>query len=164
MGMGRFVLRATVGGLFIGHGLQKLKGWFGGPGPEGTEEMMKSLKLHPPKTQALAAGVTETAAGAMLAAGTLTPLASAGVIGVMMTAIRKVHAPNGVWNANGGWEFNAVMIAAALALAENPGKCSIDRRIRGRKWGTRWAIAALIAGNLASMATISYGEKQAENH
>ena len=83
---------------------------------------------------------------------------------MLFRSIRKVHAPNGVWNANGGWEFNAVMIAAALALAENPGKCSIDRRIRGRKWGTTWAIAALIAGNLASMATISYGEKQAENH
>src|SRR5690625_6727870 len=127
MSMGRFVLRATVGGLFIGHGLQKLKGWFGGPGPEGTEEMMKSLKLHPPKTQALAAGVTETAAGAMRAAGTLTPLASAGVIGVMMTAIREVHAPNGGGNADGGGGSSAVMIAAARALAGGPGEAAGDR-------------------------------------
>lgn len=162
MSIGRFALRATVGGLFIGHGMQKLKGWFGGPGPEGTEEMMKSLNLHPPKLQALAAGIGETVSGAMLAAGVLTPLASAGIIGIMSTAIRKVHAPNGVWNANGGWEFNAVMIASAVALADEPGSCSIDRRMGREKWGAKWAIGALIAGTLASSAMISYGEKMAD--
>lgn len=162
MSVGRFALRVTVGGLLMGHGLQKLKGWFDGPGPEGTEEMMRSLNLHPPKVHARAAGLTETVSGAMLTTGFLTPFASAGLIGVMMTAIRKVHAPNGVWNADGGWEYNAVMIASAFALAANPGKCSIDRLLGRKKWGTKWAIAALVAGNLASMATISYGEKMAD--
>lgn len=161
MSLGRFVLRATVGGLFIGHGMQKLKGWFGGSGPEGTEQMMKSLDMYPPKTHALAAGVTETVSGAMLAAGFLTPFASAGIVGVMTTAIRKVHARNGVWNADGGWEFNAVMIASAIALASKPGKFSIDRLMGHGKWGTKWALGALAAGVASSTAAIAYGESEA---
>lgn len=161
MGIGRFALRAVVGGLFVGHGLQKLKGSFGGPGIEGTEQMMESLGLHPPHTHALAAGVTETACGAMLAAGAFTPAAAAGLIGVMTTAVRKVHAPNGVWNANGGWEFNAVMMAAAFALAEEPGGCSLDALMGRSRWGGKWAVAALVGGVAASTATIAYGERMA---
>ncbi len=48
MALGRLVLRLTVGGLITGHGLQKLRGSFGGPGLEGTTEMMRSIDLHPP--------------------------------------------------------------------------------------------------------------------
>ncbi|MGH3445968.1 MAG: DoxX family protein, partial [Nocardioidaceae bacterium] len=116
--MTRLVARGVIGGLFVGHGLQKLQGWFGGPGPEGTEQMMDSLDLHPPRQNALAAGATETVGGALLALGLATPMASAALIGVMTTAIRTVHGPKGIWNAKGGWEFNAVMIAALAVLAE----------------------------------------------
>ncbi len=161
MGIGRVALRATVGGLFVGHGLQKLRGSFGGPGMAGTEAMMDSLRMHPPRVHAAAAGWTETVAGAMLAVGALTPAASAGLIGVMTTAIRKVHAPTGVWNTDGGWEFNAVMIAAAAALAEEPGRGSVDAIFGRARWGSRWAVAALVAGVAASTATIAYGERQA---
>ena len=76
MNVGRLLLRGVVGPLFIGHGTQKLKGWFGGPGIEGTTGMMESLDLHPPRRHAIAAGAAETAGGALLAAGLLTPLAS----------------------------------------------------------------------------------------
>jgi hypothetical protein len=36
MNIGRVLARLTIGGLFIGHGTQKLFGWFGGPGIDGT--------------------------------------------------------------------------------------------------------------------------------
>jgi putative oxidoreductase len=81
--IGRLLLRAVIGGLFIGHGTQKLFGWFGGPGLRGTEEMMKGLEMYPPRWQALAAGASETTGGALLAAGLATPLAAADLIGVM---------------------------------------------------------------------------------
>ena len=71
--IGRLILRMIIGGLFIGHGTQKLFGWFGGPGLAGTGQMMDSLKLHPPRRNALAAGVTETAGGTLLAAGLRPP-------------------------------------------------------------------------------------------
>ncbi|MPV50195.1 MULTISPECIES: DoxX family protein [unclassified Pseudactinotalea] len=161
MSIGRFALRVTIGGLFVGHGLQKLTGSFGGPGLAGTEQMMTSLELYPPHLQALAAGATETAAGAMLTAGLLTPIASAGLVGVMTTAIRTVHAPNGLWNAKGGWEFNAVMIAAALTLAEEPGRGSLDAAFGRARWGSTWAVAALVGGMLASTATIAVGRRMA---
>ena len=56
MHIGRLAARVAIGSLFVGHGTQKLFGWFGGPGPEGTEGMMTSLDLHPPRRNALAAG------------------------------------------------------------------------------------------------------------
>ena len=71
----------VVGGLFIGHGTQKLFGWFGGPGPDGTEQMMYKIDMHPARRHAFAAGLTETAGGALLTAGLATPLAAACLIG-----------------------------------------------------------------------------------
>ena len=65
MKIGRLLVRLVVGGLFIGHGTQKLFGWFDGPGPDGTEQMMYSLDMHPARHNALAAGATEAAGGAL---------------------------------------------------------------------------------------------------
>ena len=160
MSLGRLAARAVIGGLFIGHGTQKLFGWFGGPGRAGTEGMMESLQLRPAKLHALAAGVTETAGGAMLAAGLATPLAAASLTGVMTTAIRKVHLPNGPWAANGGWEYNAVLIAAVTALAETgPGPISLDH-LRGKeRSGTLWALASLGLGVGTAFLTMAAGQR-----
>ena len=49
-------MRTLIGGLFIGHGTQKLFGWFGGHGPEGTGQFFESLGLSPGKQNAIAAG------------------------------------------------------------------------------------------------------------
>ena len=76
MSVGRLVERGLIGGLFIGHGTQKLFGWFGGPGRAGTEGMMTALGMHPAKANALAAGLTETAGGALIVAGLGTPAAA----------------------------------------------------------------------------------------
>jgi putative oxidoreductase len=163
MKIGRFLLRLVLGGLFIGHGTQKLFGWFGGPGPEGTEAMMNQLQMHPPKRNALAAGATETAGGAMLAAGLATPLAAAGLIGVMTTAIRKVHLPNGPWNANQGYEYNLVIIAALLSLVDGgPGKLSLDAALGWEETGSGWVVAALATGAATSAATVAAGESAAQ--
>jgi len=163
MKIGRLIVRLVVGGLFIGHGTQKLYGWFGGPGPAGTEQMMQGLNMHPPRRNALAAGATETAGGALLAAGLATPLAAAGLIGVMITAIRTVHLPNGPWNAEGGYEYNLVLIAALLALVDGgPGELSVDRALGIHDTGPLWALAALAAGAAASTATVELGHRNAQ--
>ena len=95
MSVGRLGARLLIGGLFIGHGTQKLFGWFGGPGRAGTEGMMESIGMRPAKVHALLAGATETAGGTLLAAGLATPVAASALTGVMTTAIRTVHLPNG---------------------------------------------------------------------
>lgn len=160
MSLGRFAARALVGSLFVGHGTQKLFGWFGGPGRAGTEGMMESLQMRPAKVHALAAGATETAAGALLAVGLATPAAAAGITGVMTTAIRKVHAPNGPWSSNGGWEYNAVLIAFVTALVETgPGKISLDHLFGTERSGVRWALTALGAGVGAAFLTMSAGQR-----
>ena len=156
MSAGRLAARLLIGGLFIGHGTQKLFGWFGGPGRAGTEGMMAQLQMHPAKLNALAAGATETAGGALLAAGLATPLAAASLTGVMATAINKVHAAKGPWAANGGWEYNAVLIAAVTALVESgPGELSLDHAWNIERRGPLWALAALAAGAGASALTIA---------
>lgn len=163
MSWGRVLVRVVVGGLFVGHGLQKLKGSFGGPGLEGTEKMMEGLEMEPARENALLAGVTETGAGAAIALGAATPLAAAGLIGTMTTAIRKVHAKNGVWNSNGGFEYNAVLIATLTALAsEGPGRASIDAAFGKARWGRGAGLFALALGIGSSFAAVEMGRRTAE--
>lgn len=147
MKVGRLLLRAAVGGFFIGHGTQKLFGWFGGGGLKGTAEGFESMGLKPGAVHASAAGAAETLGGAGLLLGYRTPLASASVISVMLTAINRVHLKNGPWAANGGYEYNAVLIAAAASLAESgPGGLSLDA-LRGKeKSGALWGLFSLVAG------------------
>src|SRR3954471_20462101 len=162
MSVGRLVERGLIGGLFIGHGTQKLSGWFGGPGRAGTEGMMSALSMHPAKANALAAGVTETAGGAMIAAGLATPAAAAALTGVMTTAIKKVHLANGPWAANGGWEYNAVLIAAVTALAEaGPGDLSLDHLLGIEFTGPKWAFGALAVGVATALLTMELGKRNA---
>lgn len=163
MQIARFIGRLTIGGLFIGHGTQKLMGWFGGPGLEGTGQMMESLEMHPPRVNALAAGATEAGAGALVAAGLATPLGAAGLVGVMTTAISKVHWPKGVWNTAGGYEYNLVLIAALAALAEaGPGELSLDHALGIDRHGTRWALGAVALGVASSFVTTEVGRRLAQ--
>lgn len=160
MQIGRFLARAVIGSLFIGHGTQKLFGSFGGPGIEGTSGMMESLDMRPARRNAYAAGVAETGGGALLVAGLATPLACAALIGTMVTAIRKVHLPNGPWAANGGYEYNVALIAALVALAEDgPGAPSLDRLLGMERRGAGWGLVALVAGLAASTLAIEVGRR-----
>ncbi|HEV7386616.1 MAG TPA: DoxX family protein [Phenylobacterium sp.] len=161
MGLGLAVLRAIVGGLFMGHGLQKLAGWFGGAGLKGTGEFFEALEMKPGPAHAAAAGAAEAGGGAMLLAGAATPLGASLLSGTMITAIRKVHAANGVGVTNNGFEYNLVLLAAAFAItAEGPGRPSLDAA-RGRpRWGFGWALAQLAAGAAGSLAAVEIGRRQ----
>ena len=160
MNLGRLVARTVIGGLFIGHGTQKLFGWFGGPGIEGTTGMMRSLEMNPARRNALAAGLTETVGGALLTLGLATPFASSALIGTMITAIRKVHLPSGPWVSQGGYEYNLVLIAGLLALAEEqPGDVSVDRALGLDLTGVKWSLAALALGAAASEASVRLGQR-----
>src|SRR3954470_9550206 len=83
--------------------------------------------LSPARRHALLAGAAEAGGGLLLSLGALTPLATMMLTGSMTTAIRKVHGANGPWVTTGGWEYNAVLIAAVTALADHgPGGLSVD--------------------------------------
>lgn len=79
----------------------------------------------------------------------------------MLTAIRKVHAPNGPWITKGGYEYNLVLIAALLGLVDGgPGDLSVDRALGVHDTGPAWALAALGLGAAASAATVELGHRQ----
>ncbi|MDE3129837.1 MAG: DoxX family protein [Acidobacteriota bacterium] len=147
MKVGRLLLRAAVGGFFIGHGTQKLFGWFGGQGLKKQAEHFEGMGLKPGILHAGAAGAAETFGGAGVLLGYRTPLASASIVSVMLTAINRVHFKRGPWNHNGGYEYNVVLAAAAVALAESgPGRLSLDA-LRGKeRAGAKWGYFSLLAG------------------
>ena len=158
MKLGMALLRITVGVLFMGHGLQKLKGWFGGYGLEATAAGFESLGLRPGKVHATAGGTAETAGGALLATGLATPVAASMLSGVMTVAIDKVHKDNGLWNTNNGYEYNLVMMAAVFAVASaGPGPWSLDERLGTGRSGAGAGLAQLAAGLLGAATAIRLG-------
>jgi putative oxidoreductase len=159
MDLGRLLLRLTIGGTFFVHGTQKLFGWFGGYGPDGTGQFFESLGLRPGRRNAIAAGSTETGCGILMALGLATPLAAAGLSAVMITALRTAVWNEGFKPATG--EHEVLLAAAALALTETgPGEPSLDSALGLELSGPVWTMAALGAAAAGSAAAISMGQRQ----
>ena len=139
MWIGLLIIRLVIGVLFIGHGCQKLFGWFGGGGPEGTGEMFAKVGLRPGTMTAVIGGCAEAIGGTLMLMGFLVPLVI-GIATVMAGAIIAVHRPNGLWNSKGGFEFPLLIACVVIALAfTGAGRISIDSAghlgLRGVVWG-----------------------------
>ncbi len=158
MHLGRLLLRLAIGETFFVHGTQKLFGWFGGHGPDGTGQFFESLGLRPGRRNALAAGFTEAGSGVLVALGLGTPLAAAGLSSVMITALRTA-----VWNHGfkpGTGEFEVLLAAAALALTETgAGVPSLDSALGLERRGTGWTLGALAAGAAGSAMVVKMGRR-----
>ena len=160
MGLGKLVLRATLGGYFFGHGMQKLAGWFGGAGLEGTGEFFEQAGLRPGKESALLAGAAEAGGGSLLALGLFTPAAASMLTGVMTNAIRHVHRQNGLWVTEGGIEYPAVILAALAALADSgPGRFSLDESLGIRLRGPVVTVVAMAAGAAGALYVAEHGQE-----
>jgi len=158
MDLALLVLRVVVGVLLAGHGAQKLFGVFGGGGLDGTAGMFDNIGLRPGNLHARTAGTAEFLGGLLIAFGLFTPFAAAAVIGVMTAAVVTVHAPNGVWNTNKGYEYNLVLVAVAFALSGiGPGAWSLDNAFGFALHSTVWALAALAAGLVGGGAAVITG-------
>src|SRR5699024_1651830 len=114
---GLLIIRLVLGVTFIGHGAQKLFGWFGGGGVKGTGQFFESIRIKPGHAMAILAGLSEFGGCLLFALGMVRPLAALLIIGSMLMAIIKVHAANGFWSSYGGLEFDLVFMAAALGIA-----------------------------------------------
>ncbi|MCC3380442.1 DoxX family protein [Paenibacillus farraposensis] len=124
---GLLLVRLVVGLLLVGHGAQKLFGWFGGYGPKGTGGWMESIGIKPGVFMAVLAGLMELLGGALFALGLLTPLAALFITATMLGAIFKVHGPNGIWSTANGYEYPLVLIAVVIGIAlTGAGSYSID--------------------------------------
>jgi putative oxidoreductase len=158
MNLALLVLHVVIGLLFFAHGTQKLFGWFGGYGIGGTAGFFEQIGLRPGRLHAWGAALGETLGGLLLALGLFTPIGSALVIAVMVTAVIAVHWPKGFFNTEGGYEFNLTLVSVAFALAGvGPGEWSLDNVV-GIDWtGTGWALIALGAGIVGGIGAVIQG-------
>ncbi len=125
--VGLLLLRLTLGLVFLGHGAQKAFGAFRGPGFAGATGFIGSLGLRPARFWTALAVSGELVAGLLFVLGLLTPVAGLLVLATMAVAIAKVHGPKGFFVQDGGYEYNLVLIIAAVALAlVGPGAFSLD--------------------------------------
>ena len=114
-GLAALALRVPVGIILAAHGAQKLYGWFGGYGLEGTGQWMASIGLEPGYLMALLAGSAEFFGGLALIFGLLTRPAAAVSAFTMLVAIFSVHFEHGLFLSNNGYEYALALFAATLA-------------------------------------------------
>jgi putative oxidoreductase len=151
-----FILRIVFGALLVGHGVQKLVGWFGGHGLEGTGGFFHALGFRPGKQMAAVAGSSEVLGGLLLALGLLSPLVGAIVVGTMLVAA-SVHADKGLWGANGGYELALLygVLGAAVGIG-GAGSASLDHLIGlDDSWSFGLGVAAVAVGLLSGTAVIA---------
>ena len=161
MAYGLLLLRVVVGATMFGHGAQKLFGWFGGAGREGTKGMLTHLGLPASALLGVLVGLGE-AAGVLFALGLVTPLACLALSVVMLTAIATVHWSKGFWNTAGGYEFPLVILTVAVAVAATgPGRFSLDRAIGWDKdiSGLWWGVGVLVAAAAITFLTLTVGRR-----
>lgn len=116
--LGLLIIRLVIGLTFVGHGAQKLFGWFGGPGPANFGEWLGTIGIKTGgKTWAILAGLFEFVGGLLFASGVLTWFGAILIVIIMLDAIFTVHGKNGYWLTNGGFEYNLVLIAAVIGVA-----------------------------------------------
>jgi putative oxidoreductase len=121
------VVRVPLGIIFLAHGAQKLFGWFGGYGLDGTGQWMDSIGLHPGTVLALLAGGAEFFGGLALLLGLLVRPASVALAFTMLVAIFSVHISKGFFLSNGGFEYGLALLAATVALLiSGAGRFSLD--------------------------------------
>ncbi|MDK9558991.1 DoxX family protein [Marinobacter sp. M216] len=140
-GFAALVLRVPVGLVLAAHGAQKLFGWFGGYGLEGTGQWMASIGLEPGYLMALLAGSAEFFGGLALALGLLTRPAALVNAVAMLVAIFAVHIGNGLFMSNNGYEYALTLFVVSVALAiQGGGRLALDNVLLERGHGQRAAI------------------------
>ena len=155
---GLFVLRLVVGALLAMRGLQKLFGLFGGPGINGFAQTLTDAGFEQAKVLAIAGGAIELVAGVMLIIGLATPIAAAGLLGLVALGIAiRLTGPDQVpllGDTARGLE-TPILYAAALfsLLFAGPGRWSMDRRWawshRPRFSGLVWLLVVALAAGIA---------------
>ena len=133
LGLDTLPLRVGAGAIFAAHGSQKLFGWFGGYGLEGTAGWMATIGLEPALLMAALAGSAEFFGGLFLIVGLLTRPAALVLAFTMIVAIVSVHLPNGLFMANNGYEFGLALLVISVGLVfRGAGSLSVDRLLQAQ--------------------------------
>ena len=108
------VLRLTLGAIFVAHGLQKLIGAFGGSGMTALVEMMKKIGMQPAAFWAWTLALSEVIGAIGLILGVLPRISGFLITVIMVVAIVRVHASQGFFAQQGGFEYQLLILAAAV--------------------------------------------------
>ncbi len=138
------ILRLSIGATMLAHGLNHA---FGGGKLAGTASWFESIGIRPGRLHALAATVTEVAAGLLLLLGLFTALAAAATVGTMIVAFVANHRTNGffIFRPGEGYEYVLMIAATACAVAAlGAGRVSLDEAIGLQLAG--WAGLLIAAG------------------
>ncbi len=167
MELGLFLLHVLPGLLLMGHGAQKLFGWFGGYGPAGTGQFFETLGMRPGRHMALAAGFNEFAGGLLLALGLLMPLAALMVASTMLVASLTAHRGKGPWATNSGWELPLLYGLIPLGLTfHGAGRWSLDHALG---WGAElsglgWGLGVIALALLGAITVVGAGRHAERGH
>ena len=138
--------RALLGAVMFPHGAQKLLGWFGGYGFEGTMGFF-TQQVGLPAPLALLVILAESIGALLLIVGLGTRLAAFGISAVMLGAVATTHASFGFfmnWFGNQpgeGFEFHLLALALAVPLViAGGGRYALDSWVRARLEAPRGAL------------------------
>lgn len=159
------ILRVVLGLIFIGHGSQKLFGWFGGWGIPATGKSFAKIGLFPGSLWAIIAGLTETLGGLGLVLGLFTPIAAALIVTVMLMAIVKIHGSKGFWNTKGGIEFPFLNLTVATVIGlSGSGLFSLDNLL-GISFEMPWTfVLSMAIGILGIVVALESDTLNSEKH
>ncbi|MHB0869906.1 MAG: DoxX family protein [Chloroflexota bacterium] len=163
--LGLLTLRLVTGTLLMGHGSQKLFGWFGGHGLQGTGGWLESLGLHPGQRWAPVVGMTEFGGGLLTALGFLHPVGPIVTMAPMAVAVGTAHWGKPIWASEGGGELPVTNIAIATTLTlTGPGRFSLDRALGIRLPLPLVALTmvATIAGVVVALASRTVPSEEVE--
>jgi putative oxidoreductase len=157
MDTGLAIGRLVLGALMAGHGAQKLFGWFGGYGLDGTAGFFEQLGFRPGRFFAGSAAIGEIVGGGLLVLGLLGPIGPALIVALMVVAAISVHWSHGIFAAQNGIELPLLYASGAAALAlTGPGRFSLDALFGLTSLSSpelAWAALAVgVAGGFANLA------------
>ena len=123
------VARVALGVILLAHGLQKFREYT----LDGTTASFTEMGVPAPAAAALFAATVETVGGIALVIGLLTPVFAALNILNLLGALIIVHAENGVFVDQGGYELVLALIAGLVVVAMlGAGRFSIDELVDRR--------------------------------
>ena len=115
------IIRVTLGFVIFLHGAQKLFGWFGGHGFDGTMGFFTET-MGVPAVIAFLIIIGESFGSLGLITGFLTRLSAAGISCIMLGAVVMVHWNNGIFmnwagqQAGEGFEYHLLVFGLAIPL------------------------------------------------
>ena len=132
------ILRLTLGLVMFPHGAQKLLGWYGGLGFDGTMGFL-TVTMNLPWLIAILVVIAEFFGSLGLLVGFLTRFSAASIGVIMLGAITLVHWSNGFFmnwfgrQPGEGYEYHLLVLGIGIVLTiVGAGRWSVDQQIAQR--------------------------------